>query len=233
MDTVNFSVLAPRYGTRPLYSGASLGVSSLNGGAINWGNMWNTLKSVGSSIKSVGNKLWNSKTSQAIRKELNKTNVREKLAQSVATGVHGALDLVNQQLTKELDKRLDRRPLTEDEVAEVIDSAIEPPEEVKTVVELPPKPSKRPREDVVVEEPYKETLVVTHDEPPSYEEAIREAAPIPVTIPAPPPRAKPLTGPVTRVPAVPAALPAASSWIGALNAMTGVGLSGVKRRRCY
>lgn len=265
MDSLNFSALAPRLGTRPLYNGSSLGVSTLNGGAINWGSMWNAFKSVGSTLKNVGTKVWNSKTAQSIKKELAKTGAREKLVQGVVTGVHGALDLANQALAKQIEKRLDKAPLTEEEVAEAVDSALENPEEAP---ELPPK---RPRDEplllekpatlskekvVAVPEPLTETLISTTDEPPSYEEAIRTMAPAPLPPPpAPPlPAAKgPLTAPVPRKPApapapAPAPLPPpvvavapsapvvsapGANWLNALNAMTGVGLRCVKRRRCY
>lgn len=256
MDSLNFSALAPRYGTRPLYNGSSLGVSTLNGGAINWGNMWNMFKNVGSKIKNVGSKVWNSKTAQSIKKELAKTGAREKLVQGVVTGVHGALDLANQALAKQIEKRLDKAPLTEEEVAEAVDSAIETPEEV------PPLPPKRPREEplllekpatlerekvVVAPETLTESLISTTDEPPSYEEAIRTMAPAPLPPPPAPPLPAtkgPMLGPVVRqpalpapvvttVPSVPAVVAPGANWLNALNAMTGVGLRTVKRRRCY
>lgn len=262
MDSLNFSALAPRYGTRPLYNGSSLGVSALNGGAINWGSMWNAFKNVGSRLKNVGAKVWNSKTAQSIRKELGKTGAQEKLVQGVVTGVHGALDLANQALAKQIEKRLDKAPLTEEEEAEVLDSALETPEEV------PPLPPKRPREEpillekpVVLEkplplekpiavekekiapapEPMKESLIATTDEPPSYEEAIRTTAPAPLLLPRPAPAAKgPLLAPVARKPSpaplasvVPAVGAPSANWLSALNSMTGVGLRTVKRRRCY
>lgn len=252
MDSLNFSALAPRYGTRPLYNGSSLGVSTLNGGAINWGSMWNAFKSIGSKFKSAGSKVWNSKTAKSLRQELSKSGARDKLVQGVVTGVHGALDLANQALAKQLEKRLGKAPLTEEEVAEAVDSAIETPEESTTY------PAKRPREEalliekpavlekekLVEPEPLEETLISTTEEPPSYEEAIKTYAPAPLPPPAPPlPAAKgPMLGPVVRTPRVtaPAVVPvapalgsASGNWLSALNAMTGVGLRNVKRRRCY
>lgn len=220
MDTVNFSALAPRYGLRPFYSFEGLGTSALNGGAINWGNLWSGFKRVGASLKHAGDRLWHSKTAQSIKRELEKSGTREKLAQSVALGVHGALDLANQALANKLERHLGY-PVSypEDAVSEEIDEAISPP---KNVVIAPT----RPREEELVlkkdGEPFQETLVNYVEEPPPYEEAVKTLAPAPssssssVTL---------ATEPIQRV--------GNASWLNALSAMTGVGIPAVKRRRCY
>lgn len=249
MEAVSFSALAPRYGTRPFYGCGTIGISALNGGAINWGNIWNTFKSVGNTVKNAGTRLWNSKTSQAIRRELSNSGAREKLAQGVAMGVHGALDLANQALANKLEQKLGRPLMSQELEAEEIDEAIEPPvietpviEKSEVVVPVP-APRKRPREEeLLVKEkpPMEETLVMTLDEPPSYEEAIKDMAAPPLPPPRPQPRGPrppptPVAPPVSQnyTPPVVSVPPPSSSWLNALNAMTGVGLHGVKRRRCY
>lgn len=265
MDAVNFSILAPRFGSHPMMSSYSgIGTSGMNGGAFNWGGIWSGIKNFGSSIKSWGSKAWNSQTGKLLRQKLNDTNVREKLVEGISTGVHGALDIANQEIAKQIEKRLERRePVDEVEVEEEI-------------VEKKPAPlvvdvgKKRPRD---------EDLIITTDEPPSYEEATMSAPlrpmtrpihpmarpvlpdkpttlelkptdlpppysppkakpvpkvvePAPVVVAPPPPVVEPAPAPSVVLPA-PIALPSRRGWQGTLANIVGVGLRGVKRRRCY
>ncbi|APC26066.1 pVI [Bat mastadenovirus G] len=271
MDAVNFSSLAPRYGSHPMMnSWSGIGTSGMNGGAFNWGGIWSGIKNFGSNVKSWGSKAWNSQTGKLLRQKLNDTKVREKLVEGISTGVHGALDIANQEIARQIEKRLERRePLEEVEVEEEIEE-VKPKLEAPLVVELP---KKRPRD---------EDLLITAEEPPSYEEAVSMApAPRPMTRPHPsmarpvlvekparpvvvdkpttlelkpsdlPPPYSPAPAPVVvkappkapavvvpSVPAVPAApvvvAPSRSrGWQGTLANIVGVGLRGVKRRRCY
>nr|QRV11654.1 pVI [Bat mastadenovirus] len=235
MDAVNFSMLAPRFGSHPMMSSWSgIGTSGMNGGAFNWGGLWSGIKSFGSHVKSWGSKAWNSQTGKMLRQKLNDSKVREKLVEGINTGIHGALDIANQEIAKQIEKRLERRePLEEDEVEEEIEQNTK---EAPLVVDLE---KKRPRD---------EELVITADEPPSYEEAIM-APPLPakprvieqpavtysppatpVSIPAPAP-APSLPVAISSAPIV---MPARSrGWQGTLADIVGVGLRGVKRRRCF
>nr|QIJ58560.1 pVI [Bat mastadenovirus] len=235
MDAVNFSILAPRYGSHPMMSSWSgIGNSGMNGGAFNWGGLWSGIKSFGGNVKSWGSRAWNSQTGKMLRQKLNDTKVREKLVEGINTGVHGALDIANQEIARQIEKRLERReplqPLEEEVEEDIMQTKEAPP---PLVVDLP---KKRLRD---------EELLITADEPPSYEEAIM-TAPRPVTVEKP--ALRPLTPPplpsvAAPVPVVPA--PSASAapvmlapsrtrgWQGTLANIVGVGLRGVKRRRCF
>ncbi|BBE29342.1 pVI [Bat mastadenovirus A] len=265
MDAVNFSSLAPRYGSRPMMnSWSGIGTSGMNGGAFNWGGIWSGIKNFGSNVKSWGSKAWNSQTGKMLRQKLNDTKVREKLVEGIATGVHGALDIANQEIARQVEKRLERQqPVEEVEVEEELLES-KPALEAPLVVETS---KKRPRD---------EELIITADEPPSYEEALQAAPPRPMTRPhhsmarpvladrpttlelkpsdlpppyspapakpKPAPAPVPVPAPAPKVTVVPAAAPvvlpvAAPSrsrgWQGTLANIVGVGLRGVKRRRCF
>ena len=196
-----FSTLAPRYGSRPMLgSWSGIGTSQMSGGAINWGNLWSSVKSFGSSAKNFGSRIWNSKTAHSIRNKISNSNIRDKIAEGVATGIHGAVDLANQAIQKEIDKRLDLPPPPE------VEALVEPDEKISTegaiikekplpeeVIEPPPPyapPAKRPREELVVE-----TV-----EPPSYESLYPDKAGIPMTLEEPPIIVKPVPKPRTKVP---------------------------------
>lgn len=251
MDAVNFSTLAPRFGSHPMMnSWSGIGTSGMNGGAFNWGGIWSGIKNFGSNVKSWGSKAWNSQTGKMLRQKLNDTKVREKLVEGISTGVHGALDIANQEIARQIEKRLERRePLEEVEVEEELMEA--KPEAL--VVDVG---KKRPRD---------EELVITADEPPSYEEATMSVPLRPTTRPhpsmarpvlvdrpttlelkpsePPPPAYSPPAAPVVVKPApskvvvappVVAAAPSRSrGWQGTLANIVGVGLRGVKRRRCF
>ncbi|AAB38724.1 pVI [Canine mastadenovirus A] len=249
MDAVNFSILAPRYGAHPMMSGWSgIGTSGMNGGAFNWGGIWSGIKNFGSNVKSWGSKAWNSQTGKLLRQKLNDTKVREKLVEGISTGVHGALDIANQELAKQIERRLERQQPLEPEVEveeEVVD--IKPEAQAPLVVQIP---KKRPRD---------EDLLITADEPPSYEESIKTMAPLmPMTRPHPsmakpvlvdrpttlelkpsdqPPAYSPPAPSAVRVTVpsnIPVVTPARSrGWQGTLANIVGVGLSNVKRRRCF
>lgn len=259
MDNINFSALAPRVGSRPMMSSWNhIGVSSMNGGAFSWGSIWSGLKNFGNSAKSFGSKVWNSSTGQKLRQKLKDTNAQEKLVDGIAAGVHGALDIANQEVAKAIEKRLDRpvvplEPTKEDQIEELI-------EESKEI-----GGKKRPIEE-------EEEIITKVDGPPSYEELFgnKDSAPlvpmtrpipsmarpvvaptlppavdVPTTLdlpppPSPPPR--PTRRPAPAPPAVvvrppPAFTPAATgpprAWQSTLSSIVGAGVRTLKRRRCY
>lgn len=253
MDNINFSALAPRVGSHPMMSSWNhIGVSSMNGGAFSWGSIWSGLKNFGSSAKSFGTKLWNSSTGQKLRQKLKDTNAQEKLVDGIAAGVHGALDIANQEVAKAIEKRLDRPvvpigPTKEEQVEEII-------EESKEI-----GGKKRPSEEV-------EEIITRVDGPPSYEELFgnKDTVPlVPMTRPIPsmarpvvtptlpppsdmpttldlPPPPSPPRRPTRRPSAAVVRPPAAFSpagppraWQSTLSSIVGAGVRTVKRRRCY
>ncbi|WPC87263.1 capsid protein precursor pVI [Human adenovirus 11] len=246
MEDINFSSLAPRHGTKP-YMGtwSDIGTSQLNGGAFNWSSIWSGLKNFGSTIKTYGNKAWNSSTGQALRNKLKDQNFQQKVVDGIASGINGVVDLANQAVQKKINSRLDPPPATPGEMQ--VEEEIPPPEK---------RGDKRPRPDL------EETLVTRVDEPPSYEEATklgmpttRPIAPMatgvmkpsqlhrPVTLDLPPPPAatavpvsKPVATPkpvaVTR--SRPGGAPRPNAhWQNTLNSIVGLGVQSVKRRRCF
>lgn len=209
---VNFSSLAPRYGTHPM-TNSYIGTSGLSGGAFNWGGVWSGLKNFGSQIKNWGHKLYHSNTGQALRQKLNETGVRDKLINGIATGVNGALDIAQAELAQRIQDRLERyRPQDSEVIQDVVEEEVAPEEVVI---------KKRPRE---------EEVIVT-EFPPTYEEAIAEQ-PLyekPIVKPPPPPT---VTVPSRPLP-TPVVLRPTRGWQNTLNDIVGVGLRGVKRRRCF
>ncbi|WGH00125.1 pVI [Human mastadenovirus G] len=192
MEDINFTSLAPRQGSRPLMgTWNDIGSSQLNGGAFNWGSLWSGIKNFGSAIKSYGSKAWNSSTGQMLRDKLKDTNFQEKVVNGVVTGIHGAVDLANQAVQKEIDRRWEnsRVPPQRGDEVEVEEVEVEeklPP--LEKVPGAPPRPQKRPRPDL------EETLVTETIEPPSYEQALKEgASPYPMTKPIAP-MARPVYG---------------------------------------
>ncbi|AQQ73633.1 pVI [Harbour porpoise adenovirus 1] len=241
MEDINFSALAPRYGSRPMIGPwADIGTSSMSGGAISWGNIWNNIKSFGSSIKSWGNRAWNSNTANALKKKLHDTDLTGKIVDGLASGIHGAVDLANQAVNKQITSRLEK-PVEPEEVE---------PEEM----ESEGKKSKSKNE-----------IVIETESPPSYETLFPDKSGVPTTLELKPIESKPVrkprplpiprpfpTEPVTTEPQVVPPVtdgpgPSTSrGWQGALNNIVGVGMprvcgkrvggSGVrfsKRRRCY
>lgn len=243
MEELNFAALAPRYGTRPLMVGWSdIGTSQLNGGALNWGSIWSGLKNFGSSIKSLGQRAWNSNAGQQLRNKLNDTKLQDKIVEGISTGIHGAVDLANQEINKAIQKKLDQRPTVE--VLENSSIASAPAEELikpsTMIVDLPPKSSssiekinsngKRPAEEIII----------TTDEPPSYDELYpskssnviptRPVQAIALAKPAPVPK------PSVSTPSINYNIPKTNQtrgWQGTLNNIVGLGVRSVKKRRCY
>lgn len=164
---VNFTALAPRYGTHPM-TNSFIGTSGMSGGAFNWGGVWSGLKNFGSKIKTWGNKVYNSNTGQAIRQKLKETGAKEKLISGIATGVNGALDIAQAELAQRIQNKLERyQPQEPVEVEEIIDDALSAPEVVppsSKVEEVVETSKKRPRDDDLV----------LSELPPSYEEATAE-----------------------------------------------------------
>ncbi|AIT70981.1 capsid protein precursor pVI [Simian adenovirus DM-2014] len=233
MEDVNFSSLAPRHGTRP-YLGTwnDIGTSQLNGGAFNWSSIWSGLKNFGSAVKTYGNRAWNSSTGQLLRDKLKEQNFQQKVVDGLAAGINGVVDIANQAVQREINNRLDPRPV----------------EEKLPELEKEPQGEKRPRPDL------EETLVTKTEEPPSYEEAVKNVPSVslkPVTYPLTKPilsMATPVGDvPVTSVPiAPPVSRPAirpvavatprysrSNNWQSTLNSIVGLGVKTLKRRRCY
>lgn len=248
MDNVNFSALAPRVGSRPMMSTWNdIGVSSMNGGAFSWGSIWSGLKNFGSSAKAFGQKVWNSSTGVKLRQKLKDTKAQEKLVEGLASGVHGALDIANQELAKAIEKRLDRP---------VIMPEPEPDAQIEEIVEESKEigGKKRPPEE-------EEIVTKIEEAPPSYEEIFgtKDAPLVPMTRPIPSmarPVVAPTVPPMVDQPTTldlppppspprpvvrPAPVPAYSApafgpprgWQSTLNSIVGAGVRVVKRRRCY
>lgn len=202
MEGINFSALAPRYGSRPMLSGWSdIGISSMNGGAFNWGNLWSGLKSFGSSVKSWGNKAWQSNTAQALRQKLKDTDLQSKVVEGLASGIHGVVDLANQEIANAVQKRLEARPVPEVLVEDP--SVLRPTEAV--VEELEP-PAASTLESVGTKRPPpEEELVIRTDEPPRYEDLYPDKSGPPLTLL--PTAARPSAAVISR-PSRPASRPA-------------------------
>lgn len=235
MEDINFASLAPRHGTRPFMgTWNEIGTSQLNGGAFNWSSVWSGLKNFGSTLRTYGNKAWNSSTGQMLREKLADQNFQQKVVDGLASGINGVVDIANQAVQREINSRLDPRP------------------PAATVVEMedatpPPRGEKRPRPDA-------EETILQVDEPPSYEEAVKAGMPTtriiaplstgvmkPATLDLPPPPAPapPKAAPVVQAPPVATAVrrvPArrqAQNWQSTLHSIVGLGVKSLKRRRCY
>lgn len=187
MEDINFSSLAPRHGSRPFMgTWNEIGTSQLNGGAFSWSSLWSGIKNVGSTLKTYGNKAWNSSTGQMLRDKLKEQNFQQKVVDGLASGINGVVDLANQAVQNQINQRLEnsRQPPVELEKVEVEEKL--PPLEVVTPSGRPGKGEKRPRPEL------EETLVIESREPPSYEQALKDGA-------APPsyPMTKPI-GPMAR-----------------------------------
>lgn len=255
MDAVTFTSLAPRIGSRPMMSGWSeIGTSAMSGGAFSWGSVWSGLKNFGSNVKNYGSKIWNSSTGKQLRDKLKETKFQEKVVDGLATGIHGAIDIARQKLDKELEQRLDRPIqvevediqgppdgeadlLTEKEKEELVAASKKP-----VIVESPIK--KRPRE---------EDLVMTLEEPPSYDEIFGNKAgnattypmtrpvhplarPVLPAVEPPPAYEAPAPAPAPVVPAVAQPSrprPSRGNWQNTLSSITGLGVRAIKRRRCW
>lgn len=160
MEDINFASLAPRHGSRPFMGNwQDIGTSNMSGGAFSWGSLWSGIKNFGSTIKNYGSKAWNSSTGQMLRDKLKEQNFQQKVVDGLASGISGVVDLANQAVQNKINSKLDPRPPVE-----------EPPPAVETV-SSEGRGEKRPRPD------REETLVTQIDEPPSYEEALKQGLP--------------------------------------------------------
>lgn len=259
MDAVTFTSLAPRIGSRPMMSGWSeIGTSAMSGGAFNWGSVWSGLKSFGSKVKTYGTKAWNSSTAKQLRDKLKDTHFQEKVVDGLATGIHGAIDIARQRLDKELDKRLERPiPIEEEDIQDAAaDEPILVEKEPPVVVEKGPLPSALPEKRPSLDKD--EELVMTLDEPPSYDEIFgNKSGLVPTTYPMTRPvhpLARPvLSGdvvsdkskvvdvvapaPVVRAPAPAVVAPVrprqTRNWQSTLSSITGLGVRSIKRKRCW
>ena len=171
-----FTALAPRRGTRPMMGPYyDIGTSSLSGGAISWGSVWNSLKNFGSSVKNFGNKVWNSSTGQALKQKLKDTDLQSKIVDGLSTGIHGAVDLARQELDRQIASRLDLPPPPPD-------AQVEPPAPTESVEMV--EPSKAPLEDKkrptastypAAKRPVDEEETIA---PPSYDELFPDGPPL-------------------------------------------------------
>lgn len=252
-----FTALAPRRGTRPLLGHhAEIGVSSLSGGAINWGNLWSGLKNFGSTVKNYGQKVWNSSTGQALRQKLKDTDLQGKVVEGLSTGIHGAVDLARQELDRQLASRLDLPPPPPPDVE------VEPPAPTESVEMV--DPSKVALEDTKKRPPTKRPLPRDEEDmglppPPAYDELYPEGPPLVPTTKEVKPTTRPIASmatPVrpsdeprslqslapssttsTAVPAPPNVFRRPSSrfsgWHSTLSGITGLGVRAFKRRRCF
>lgn len=236
MEDINFASLAPRHGTRPFMgTWNEIGTSQLNGGAFNWSSVWSGLKNFGSTLRTYGNKAWNSSTGQMLREKLKDQNFQQKVVDGLASGINGVVDIANQAVQREINSRLDPRP----PAATVV--------EMEDASHPPPRGEKRPRPDA-------EETTLQVDEPPSYEEAVKAGMPTtriiaplstgvmkPATLDLPPPPAPapPKAAPVVQAPPVATAVrrvPArrqAQNWQSTLHSIVGLGVKSLKRRRCF
>lgn len=228
MEDINFSALAPRRGTRPMLSSwSSIGTSQMNGGAINWGNLWSGVKnfgsSLGSSLKSWGSKAWNSNTGQMLREKLKDSGVQEKIADGIASGIHGAIDLTRQEIDRAIQSKLEKRP-----TVEALEKETLPMETIPTMPAVPaPKPppvvteiKKRPRDE--------EEIVIKNSEPPSYDEIFgNQDTPVPIQNKIMPPPTRPPKVIGIRKPS------RGSNWQSTLQNIVGLGVNVNKKRRCY
>lgn len=236
MEDINFASLAPRHGTRPFMgTWNEIGTSQLNGGAFNWSSVWSGLKNFGSTLRTYGNKAWNSSTGQLLREKLKDQNFQQKVVDGLASGINGVVDIANQAVQREINSRLDPRP----PAATVV--------EMEDASHPPPRGEKRPRPDA-------EETTLQVDEPPSYEEAVKAGMPTtriiaplstgvmkPATLDLPPPPAPapPKAAPVVQAPPVATAVrrvPArrqAQNWQSTLHSIVGLGVKSLKRRRCF
>lgn len=240
MEGINFSALAPRYGSRPMLSSWSdIGTSSMNGGAFNWGNIWSGVKSFGNTLKTWGNRAWNSSTAEALRRTLNDSDIQSKIVDGVTTGIHGAVDLANQEISKAVQKRLESRPVPD---ALAKESAVVVPEEVPEVITETPmivesSRNKRPAEE--------EELIIRTEEPPRYEDIFPSKSgtaprrPVIVRSTSVESLNDSIDKPLAMDPVAPSPIvfsrPARrhKGWQGTLNSIVGLGVRAVKKQRCF
>lgn len=223
---------------------SEIGTSAMSGGAFNWGNIWSGIKSFGSSLKNFGVKTWNSSAAQALKDKLKDTKVQEKIIDGINAGVHGALDIARQELERKVAAKLDRpKPIPEIEPPEIPEETIVPIPQKTTMTEIP---KKRPLNE--------EELIITTDEPPSYDSLYANKSPAPPLVATPvistrpstslitPPLTAPSAGITTLEESIPLGplrkpttfvRPARNNWQSTLNSIVGLGVRSVKRRRCY
>ena len=228
MDEINFSALAPRYGAHPLMGQwNSIGTSQMSGGAINWGNVWSSVKNFGSRVKNYGSRIWNSNASKTIRQKIKDSGISDKLGEVAAQGIHGAVDIAQLHMNQAIQNKIDSMapPPEEVEVEELVEppvgAAIDPPSKVDPVPMItdpapPPyeevvKTKKRPRDELVIETaapPAYETIFPNKSGNPimTLEEPIIKTKEIPRTYPMVKPEA-PLKVEVVAPPPEPAPTP--------------------------
>lgn len=210
MEDFNFASLAPRRGTKPILNPwLDIGTSSMSGGAITWGNIWSGLKGFSNSLKSLGSNIWNSSSGQALRQKLKDSKVQDKIIDGINAGIHGAVDIARQEMDKQIQKRLDE-------------------------TSGPQAPSSQG-----IKRPLEEELVVTSDEPPSYDDLFPNKT-------APPPplqhsiETKPanVATPIPNTKNISSSLPYIrghknSQWRNTLHNIVGLGVHVTKKQRCF
>lgn len=205
MEDLNFAFLAPRCGLKPIFSNWSdIGTTQLNGGAINWGSIWSGLKSFGSHIRDFGNRALHSQTASVIKQKLNDSNIRDKIAEGISTGIHGVVDIAQQHIEDAIQKRLHRRAEPDTlQPANVPNTSAAASEEV----EAPRRGLKRPVEDEEPPERAEQTNVVhvPTEPPPAYEDIFPSSY---------------TSGP-------------RANWEKTLSDIVGLGFRNIKRQRCF
>lgn len=156
MEEISFTSLAPRSGTRPMLSAfAAIGASQMNGGAFSFSSILNGIKNFGSRVVNFGSTVWNSAPASALKQKLNDSNLQEKIVHGLSNGIHGVVDLANQEIERAIANRVEKRPLVEGMESVLIDppaTGLAPPvpvvvEQVVQPVEEIVYPSKKPRKE--------------------------------------------------------------------------------------
>ncbi|ART33371.1 pVI [Deer mastadenovirus B] len=174
MDEFNYAALAPRQGSRPMLSQwSSIGTHEMHGGAFNLGSLWSGLRNVGSAVKNWGSRAWHSNAGKALRAQLKKTGLQEKIIEGVSAGIHGAVDLGRQQLEKAIEQRLERRP-----AALGVEDLPPPPGTVLDAADLPPSYA-----EAMAERPAPAEVLVPATVPAASTTAAAASAPVAISKP--------------------------------------------------
>lgn len=250
---VNFTALAPRYGTHPIVGSFSgLGTAGMNGGAFNWGSVWSGVKSFGNAAKGWANKAWKSNTGNKLREKLHDTGVQDKLIDGINMGIHGALDLAQQEVARVFEKRLERpiQPYYKPNISEKeLEVELEPTRDLTLHYGEPPS-----YEEAINERPPMTKIIREYSTPvlPSYNKPKHKKKKKPEILEKvttveeqelPPPYSLEAFAPVTETvpsvmvePAAPLVAPSLLNkrgWQSTLNNIVGVGIQSSKRRKCF
>lgn len=235
----------------------------MNGGAFSFSSILNGIKSFGNRVVNLGSSVWNSAPATALRQKLNDSNLQEKIVNGLSTGIHGAVDLANQEIERAVASRVEKRPVVEN-----LESVLVEPPPVGMVTEALPVERVLPlAKDILVAK--KRPRV--EEEPPSYEElygdkkvSVIDPVKTPVLLEAPeslrtdtvslpsvPIRERPVVVESVSLPVPTTARPAVlrdtptrplrrpiprrqnAAWQQTLGNIVGVGVKVQSKRRCY